>query len=173
MKNTAKKRFNIILSLLLVLALAAPVIAPAATVEAANKKQTVGAFTLKVPSNWERTDQTVSINTQAFFTSTKAGVGFMAQSTYIGYDASDSEIKPILKSVLETQYGENFKNVKYGTKKTGIGKAVMLTCKITQGGLTANCRIYAVCKGGYMFMGISIGTSKKQDNNILKSVKLK
>lgn len=174
MKNTAKKRFNIILSLLLVLALAAPVIAPAATVEAANKKQTVGAFTLKVPSDWERTDQTTGGNIQAMFTAKTAGVGFMAQSTDLyGYNATEKEIKPILKSVLETQYADNFKNVKYGTKKTGVGKAVMLTCKITQGGISANCRIYAVCKGGYMFMGISIGTSKKQDNNILKSVKLK
>lgn len=172
MKKTTKKRFNIIMSLLLVLALAAPVIVSPTTAEAANKKQTVGAFTLKVPSSWQRTDQTVGVNTQAMFTST-AGVGFLAQSTNIGYDYSQDEIKPILKTVLETQYGDNFQNVKYGTKKTGIGKAVMVSCKIKSGGISANCRLYAVCKGGYMFMGISIGTPKKTDTKILKSVKLK
>lgn len=174
MKNTTKKRVNIILSLLLVLALAAPVIAPPSIAEAANKKQTVGAFTLKVPSDWTRTNQNVGQNIQAMFTAKTPGVGFLAQSTDLaGYNPSDEEIKPILKTVLETQYGDSIKNVKYGTKKTGIGKAVMVSCKITSGGVSANCRMYAVCKGGNMFMAIGVGTSKKVETKILKSVKVK
>lgn len=174
MKNTAKKRFNIILSLLLVLALAAPAITSPSVAEAANKKQTVGAFTLSVPSNWTRTDQNVGQNIQAMFSGKTAGVGFLAQSTDLaGYNPSAEEIKPILESVLKGQYGENVKNVKYGTKKTGIGKAVMVSCKITSGGISANCRMYAVCKGGNMFMAIGVGTSKKQENKILKSVRVK
>lgn len=172
MKNKTSKRFNVIMSLLLVLALAAPVITPPSTAEAATKKQTIGAFTLKVPSNWTRTDNSVSGSIQGIFTSTE-GIGFIAQSTEIGYNFTDEEIKPILKAALESQFGNNVKNVKYSTKKTGIGKAVMISCKITQGGITANCKMYAVCKGGYLFMGIGIGTSKKTDTKILKSVKLK
>lgn len=172
MKNKTIKRFNVIMSLLLVLALAAPVITPPSTAEAATKKQTVGAFTLKVPSNWTKTDNSVAGNIQYIFTSSD-GIGFIAQSTEIGANVTDEQLKPILKAALESQFGSNVKNVKYSTKKTGIGKAVMVSFKVTQGAITLNCKMYAVCKGGYLFMGIGIGTSKKTDTKILKSVKLK
>lgn len=169
-----KKSFTKKLSLLLVVMLLVNVFAVTAvsnTSLAATKKHTVGAFTVKVPTNFSKTEQADGINEQAIFVNGSAVV--LVQSTPVGMDISNDLLKSVLETTLKSMYSDNFKNLKFGTAKTGLGKAVSLKCTITNGTNSMPCRMYAVCKGESMFMLLSMGTSAKVEKKILKSAKLK
>lgn len=172
-----KKSFARKLSLFLVVALLVNVFAVAAvsnTSQAAKKKtHTVGNFTVKVPDSYSKTENDDGTNKQAFFVNQDPVSMILIQSTEVGSDINNKMIKKILKTTLKTLYSDNFKNMKFGKAKSGVGEAVVLKCTITDGTDSMPCRIYAVCKDGSMFLALTMGTSVKADKAILKSVKLK
>lgn len=171
-----KKSFARKLSLLLVVALLVNVFSVAAvsnTSQAAKKKKyTVGAFTVKVPSDYAMTENNVGTNKGAVFVKGESSA-VIIQSTDVGMDFSDDLVKGVLETTLKSMYSDNVKNMKFGKAKTGLGKAVLLKCTVTDGTDSIPCRIYAVCKGGNMFLAMTMGTTAKFDKAILKSAKLK